>query len=575
MQILIQHTSGSKANRVDHIDVDSVSEITFGRDPGATIQYDLVQDDDVSRVHAKLRVRKENGPTFLLVDNNSTNGTRVNGHRITAETQLFPEDKVELGSGGPSFIFDLQPRPASLIARTRVINNPTLDARTRMAHGATAAAMPPTTAAVAGTTMGARRGIGTQTVMGLLQNERRITSRRWAYVSLAILVLMGLAGGGLYWRMLQDKQQVAARLEETNRRAARLAEDARVQKDMAAQLKQKVGVTPEEIVGDYARSTVQINFHWRLYDKVTGKPVFQKVYTREGRKYLAYIRMRDQELVPWLTTDSDAGKNSQMDASGFGSGFVVSDDGFIITNKHVAAGWQVHYADTSNLSFVIVSPGQKPEWTYYQSIVQAFPQDRNRIQNWIPSDAAALFDANVPVAVGNSSTEGRDDLLEVQFPRGRAITARLVRTSDEVDIALIKIDSPTKLVPVPIADDTPPAMGGAVTVLGYPCTCVDTVRYMTTNEAGDFRQHAEIVPEPTVTTGTVARLSSPLAQRPGESMLGSEGDVYMLNVAADHGNSGGPVFDGNGKVVAVLTYGTSRITVSEAVPISYGRTLLK
>jgi S1-C subfamily serine protease len=573
MQILIQHISGSKANRTDHFDTDSVSEITFGRDTGSTVAYDATQDDDVSRLHATLRVRQENGIAFLLRDNNSTNGTRVNGRRITDEVQLAPEDKVELGLGGPTFIFDVQPRPPSMMAKTRVIGSTSIS-DTRVITSA-----PPPTAArtpAASTVASARPGIGRDTVMGLLQQERQATSRLWMIITALIVAVIGAGGGALYWRMTQDKQQTATELAAANNRTAQLMQTQQAQKDTQDLLQQKVGVTPNEIVRDYAMSTVKINVHWRLYDKVTGKPAFQKVVTRKDVRYRAYVRMPDQKLVPWLTTDGEGGTNSEMQVTGTGSGFLVNEDGFIITNKHVAAGWLVHYVETSDMSFIIYDLGKK-EGFFYPNVNEMMPEDRLQIQNWIPSDSVYMFDSRFPYRL-DSSTEGRNDLLEVQFPGGsRPISARLIRTSAEADIALVKIDMPKKLPKVQIAPGVdPPAVGGAITVLGYPCTCMETVRLMTTNEAGDVRQLRDTIPEPTVVAGTIARLSDPIMQKPGEVLLGSGGDLYVLNAAADHGNSGGPVFDSTGNVIAVLTYGSaSRETTTFAVPIKYATELLE
>ncbi|MBI2301505.1 MAG: DUF3662 and FHA domain-containing protein [Armatimonadetes bacterium] len=61
-----------------------------GRDPGC----DLVLDSsDVSREHARLEPR---GPEFVLIDLQSTNGTRVNGNPVT-ELPLRDSDVIAFG----------------------------------------------------------------------------------------------------------------------------------------------------------------------------------------------------------------------------------------------------------------------------------------------------------------------------------------------------------------------------------------------------------------------------------------------------------------------------------------------
>jgi len=73
------------------------AETIFGRDPSATIPLDSPQ---ISWHHAKL-IHKKDG--FILQDMGSTNGTYVNGHRITS-CRVTPQDAISFGS---SFVFNL------------------------------------------------------------------------------------------------------------------------------------------------------------------------------------------------------------------------------------------------------------------------------------------------------------------------------------------------------------------------------------------------------------------------------------------------------------------------------------
>ena len=65
---------------------------TIGRDPGAGIALD---DSDASRNHASLTVE---GTTVTVEDLGSTNGTFVNGERLSAARRLSPMDKVRIGT---------------------------------------------------------------------------------------------------------------------------------------------------------------------------------------------------------------------------------------------------------------------------------------------------------------------------------------------------------------------------------------------------------------------------------------------------------------------------------------------
>jgi FOG: FHA domain len=63
----------------------------------------LAFDGSVSRQHARL---EWDGHTWVIIDTNSTNGTFVNGERIT-ERRLTPGDQIEVGT--VKLVYDLLP----------------------------------------------------------------------------------------------------------------------------------------------------------------------------------------------------------------------------------------------------------------------------------------------------------------------------------------------------------------------------------------------------------------------------------------------------------------------------------
>lgn len=68
-----------------------VRTVTFGRRPESTVQ---LADPNVSRNHAEIR---PHGNGWLLVDLGSTNGTRVNGARVSSQ-ELTEGDEVAFGN---------------------------------------------------------------------------------------------------------------------------------------------------------------------------------------------------------------------------------------------------------------------------------------------------------------------------------------------------------------------------------------------------------------------------------------------------------------------------------------------
>src|SRR6202167_6143552 len=118
-RVVIRHLSGSKVNQIDQFDLAGLQEITPRPDPKSPVAYDVQRDDEVSRRHAVIRIKNDKELYFRIADLNSSNGTLLNGERISGEVELLPDDVIELGAGGPKFVFDVQPRPANLPARTR------------------------------------------------------------------------------------------------------------------------------------------------------------------------------------------------------------------------------------------------------------------------------------------------------------------------------------------------------------------------------------------------------------------------------------------------------------------------
>ncbi len=78
------------------------STISIGRDPGNQV---VIQDSQVSRQHARITPQ---GGLMVVEDLGSTNGTRVNGLRITGPHTLAHRDEIGLGDN-VTLIFYGQP----------------------------------------------------------------------------------------------------------------------------------------------------------------------------------------------------------------------------------------------------------------------------------------------------------------------------------------------------------------------------------------------------------------------------------------------------------------------------------
>ena len=591
VRIIIKHVTGSKVNQVEQFPAEGFPEVTIGRDPESTIAFDPQVDDAVSRNHAVIKASAAAPSGFRISDRGSSNGTIVNGQKIAGEVDLLPNDEVELGKGGPKFVFDLQPRPSNLLNRTRVITTGALAGSTRMlntaeieakaqaAAAAAAAAGAGAGAGAADVTGGVKRTVGRETVIGMLSAQRQQTNRTWMYILAGVLAFVGAGGGSLFYYSRVKAERAAAASAAALARAQQV-NSAKLASAEAA-VSKKMGMSPGEIVRKYGNATVVIDVQWRLYDKATGKPLFQMVRKFGNERLPCYVMLPNGMVVRWLTTDDQNQSNLEIGEAGRGSGFVIDPRGFILTNKHVAAGWLVQYGKIQKLGMSAIF---KIGSLNHPVLVNLLPGSKfgQELSDWLPGDpqkgGGVVFRADAPIPVDNQfhQFEGRNEVLAVRFPGSLlSVNAHLVRASTVADAAEIKIDTQQDLATVALAHHDDVRVGDRVTVLGYPAFSAQTIAVIQSAEAGQVQKREQEVPEPTVTAGLISQMTAGVQQQGGVVTVGEMGSAYQLTVPSGAGNSGGPVFNAAGKVIGLFTYGTARETVTYAVPIKFGRDLLE
>jgi S1-C subfamily serine protease len=248
---------------------------------------------------------------------------------------------------------------------------------------------------------------------------------------------------------------------------------------------------------------------------------------------------------------------------------VVTSDGFILTNRHVAASWETsyHFPGEPGLLVTLNDPKAQPQ------VIEQPPAD------WVPAAAKVIGRA-----LTGKNVEGSETYMDVTFAKNKLrFPAKLTRVSDTHDVSLIKVDTPQPVKKVELLDNyNDVKVGQAIAVMGYPGVS-PTVAVRTASD-DPFSPDAQVrtVPDPTMTPGTVGRVIRGQMKPSGGQTYDytSEiGDAYQLTVnATGPGNSGGPVFDDHGRVVAVYTSGkqdpSAGVRISFAVPIRYGLELM-
>jgi len=90
--------------RAGHREVFEKAYIGLGRHPQSDLHFDPDKDIDASTRHAAV---VKSGDHWVLRDVGSRNGTFVNGHRITADYDLKPGDRMRFGPNGPEVEFQV------------------------------------------------------------------------------------------------------------------------------------------------------------------------------------------------------------------------------------------------------------------------------------------------------------------------------------------------------------------------------------------------------------------------------------------------------------------------------------
>lgn len=589
-RVILRHLKGSKASQLEEFPLQQFAELVFGRDPNSSVRFDPEKDDLVGRQHARIAREASDPYRFKLVDLNSRNGTFLNKLRVVGEMPLQPGDVIQLGAGGPEIQFDLDPLPAQYVKATRLGVAGPVGAtvggvsETRVSSTSNAAPAPVSMGGGAG----APNAIGKATVERMIGDTKK-TANRKLYSGLAAATVL-VAAVALWQKNSADAKTGEARAAATaagERAAAAEASTASMVGDLEEKTKRAAELsgafTPAEIAAKNVGTVVQIEMAWHLIHSSSGGQAYHlfienSYKARDGKNYAfmdngrrsipAYISIGNDVIEPYLTLSQQIGR--PIGVLGGGTGFVTKSDGFILTNRHVAANWRTPYEfdSVNDVGILVNGAGQA---LFNQDGTPAIVRPPRA---WIPSETKQ----DGPKGT-RGQYEGRTDYLNVSFPKNTLrLEAQVARVSDRHDVALIKISTPQSLPTVTMHDSyNETQIGEPMVVLGYPMISPEIFQVVKPKDGGSDAQ-LRAVPDPTLTDGTIAKVirasDGPVNDAYGQ--YNPWGDSYQLNInTTGAGNSGGPVIDAQGRVIGVYSWGRQMdVRVSYAVPIRYALELM-
>lgn len=565
-KIFLKFTAGLDANKEYSFEVSPNLSVAVGRDPANQVVIHE-KEDVVSRKHAVIQLADASKNEDLVVVDTSSNGVFVNGTRVNQRHPITDEDKIQFGLNGPVLLMTMDPKP---IKATRVVDTAALMKTTRLetpvdAAAAVAAATRETSAAAA-TSAGTKAPDAKPAGIGKATLERRIdeattqvkkdsNKKMLNVVVLGLAALIGVGGFAYYRSMQQDAQltQASTKLVETQKSLEQVSQ---------------VTNLPTDLRNAWGNSTVLIEASWQLVEAGSDRVGFHQFYRFQGERYPFYREMEDGSIRPVITFNPAAGL-AVFGGSHTGSGFVVTQDGLIMTNKHVAEAWSV--------PFDFRFPGIVKRKNGSIDRIDGLPAAQKK---WVPTRDGYFLEDKVK---GSKRFIGRNVTLNVVFPNSNLrVPARNNTTSDMHDVALIKIDVAKPLTPLVLNENAHTTVQGGhkVVQLGYPGISAKSYLSMRSQEAATDTYNRTTIQDVSVNEGIVSKIVPRINNSTVDAFIVTDlGDYIEMNINhSGPGNSGGPVFDKDGKVIGLFTADVANRSgvgsIALAVPIRYGIALL-
>lgn len=231
-------------------------------------------------------------------------------------------------------------------------------------------------------------------------------------------------------------------------------------------------------------------------------------------------------------------RETSMESSVYGTGFIVTEDGYALTNAHVVKKSE----DDLRLQMA------------YQAGGEFLTADLNRFEEYIGIDlseeyenifletTASLYDQYMTVSSPKSDSQMY--MVNVDGKLSDPIDCELVEVGDPIDImdesgkdvAVIKVNQ-KNLPTVAVGDDSDLKDGEQAIALGYPSVATFDPNFDLTNI------------DPTLTQGTIS----------SQKTMEGGWKVIQTDATISGGSSGSPLFNSKGEAIGINTFGATEL----------------
>ncbi|HII06407.1 MAG TPA: trypsin-like serine protease [Methanotrichaceae archaeon] len=239
----------------------------------------------------------------------------------------------------------------------------------------------------------------------------------------------------------------------------------------------------------------------------------------------------------------------QFSTGFFGSGFVVSSDGYIVTNAHVVQETEVELkADFALQALewaveewpaIFVANGDDPYPATEEDLLEIY----NLLLSYDLDSMQEIFVYFGSPSSLDRSPAGYPAEIRKISPQEMWFGSGDYKYRSGKDLAIIKIESSDELPTATLGDSNDVEVGDKVVVIGYPGVT-------TSWQNSELSWETDYVPS--VTSGIIS----------AKKWLPDRSEVFQTDAAIYHGNSGGPAFNEDGEVIGIATFGSGETLVS-------------